>query len=274
MRLPAEAEGAVEVGGRRVALTSLDRLLWPDQGFTKRDLIAYYAAVAPAIVPQLAGRPLTMARFPHGVQGRGFLQNECRGAPPWLRTATLELRTGARRRYCIVDDAAALVWVANLGTIELHPYPSAVERPDMPLAVLFDIDRGPGTTLADACRIALRLRARLTADGLPALVKTSGASGLHVSAPVDGADFAAARRYARAVAASLAEELPELVADPNATARRPGRLLIDWRQNDPRRSTAAAYSLRATIPPGVSTPLRWDEIEAAPAALRHAPPDV
>jgi|tagenome__1003787_1003787.scaffolds.fasta_scaffold20938273_2 bifunctional non-homologous end joining protein LigD len=271
MRLPAGPEGRLEVGGRRLTLTSLDRLLWPDEGFTKRDLIAYYAAVAPAIVPQLAGRPLTMASFPHGVDGRGFLQNECRGAPPWLRTATLELRTGARRRYCIVDDAASLLWVANLGTIEFHPYPSAAEQPDAPLAVLFDIDRGPGTTLPDACRVALRLRTRLTADGLPALVKTSGASGLHVSAPVRGADFAAVRRYARGVAASLAEALPELVADPGANARRPDRLLIDWRQNDPRRSTAAAYSLRATIPAGVSTPLRWDEVETQPARLHHSP---
>jgi bifunctional non-homologous end joining protein LigD len=274
MRLPPESQAEVEVDGRSLRLTSLDRPLWPELGLRKRHLLEYYAAVAPAIVPHLAGRPLTMARFPAGIHGRGFLQNECRGAPEWLRTATLALRTGERRRYCLVDDAAALLWVVNLGTVELHPYPAPAERPDEPAAALLDLDRGAGTSLPDACRVALRLRARLAADGLPALVKTSGVSGLHVAAPVSGVDFAEVRAYTSGLAATLAAELPELVADPAASARQAGRVLIDWRQNDPRRSTAAAYSLRATSPPGVSTPLRWEEVEALPERLDHTPADV
>jgi bifunctional non-homologous end joining protein LigD len=218
------------------------------------------------LVPQLAGRPLTMARFPAGVAGRGFLQDECRGAPPWLRTAALRLRTGATRRYCVVDDLASLVWVANLGTVELHPYPARVERPDAPLAVLLDLDPGPGAGMHDACRIALRIRARLQSLGLDPVVKTSGVSGLHVAVPLEEATFDRVRAFARALAERLAEEDPVHVAPADARARRSGQVLVDWRQNDARRFPAAPYSLRATIPLGVSTPVRWSEVEAAVAA--------
>jgi bifunctional non-homologous end joining protein LigD len=270
LQLPATPSAEVEVDGCCVALTSLDRVVWPEPRITKRDMLAYYAAVAPVLLPHLHGRPLTMARFPDGVHARGFLQNECRGAPAWMHTATLELRTGALRRYCLVDNAASLLWVVNQGTVELHPYPATAERPDRPLAVLLDLDPGRGTTLLDAGVVALRLRDRLAADGLHPVVKTSGASGIHVAAPVDDATFAAVRAYARELAAALADEQPQLVADAVAHARRPGRVMIDWRQNDPRRSTAAPYSLRATTRPGVSVPLAWDELETVVHEADHA----
>jgi len=265
MELPPTPTADVEVAGRRLRLTSLHRVLWPREGITKRALLEYYANVAPVLVPHLAARPLTLARFPQGVHGRGFLQNECRGAPAWMRTVALVLQSGAVRRYCVVDNAAALLWVVNLSTIELHPYPALAERPDVPAAVLFDLDPGAGASLLDACRVALQLRPLLSGDGLEPVVKTSGVSGLHVFAPVADADFSAVRSYARSIAQRLADEDPALVAAPQAHARRPGQVMIDWRQNDPRRSTAAPYSVRATDPPGVSTPLQWEEVATAVA---------
>jgi bifunctional non-homologous end joining protein LigD len=270
MQLPPTPAAEVDVDGRAVRLTSLDRVLWPSEGVTKRDVLEYYAGVADVLVAHLAGRPLTLARFPHGVRGRGFLQNECRGAPAWMRTAPLVLRDGSVRRYCVVDDLASLLWVVNLNAVELHPYPARAERPDAPAAVLLDLDVGAGATTLDACIVALRLRPLLEADGLAPVVKTSGVSGLHVVAPVTGADFAAVRGYARSLADRLAGDDPALVAAPDAHARRPGQVMVDWRQNDPRRSTAAPYSLRATEPPGVSAPLAWGEVEAALQAQRTA----
>jgi bifunctional non-homologous end joining protein LigD len=255
----------------KVELTNLDRPLL--DGFTKRDLIDYYVAVAPALLPHLSGRPLSLVRFPSGLEGRGFLQNECRGAPEWMHTATLRLQDGRTRRYCVVDDLESLVWVANLTTVELHPYRFHCERPDVPLAVMLDLDAGRGTTILDACRVALALRERAG----EAIVKTSGVSGLHVELPGAAESFPEARVLARGLAEAVAAEDPAV--EPHANARRPGRILIDWRQNHDRRSTVAPYSLRATIPLGVSTPVSWTEIEGALAsgdrgALRFTPADV
>src|SRR3954447_23524122 len=252
----------------KVELTNLDRPLL--DGFTKRDLIDYYVAVAPAILPHLAGRPLSLVRFPAGLQERGFLQNECRGAPEWMRTATLRLQGGRTRRYCVVDDLPSLVWVANLTTVELHPYRFHCERPEVPLEVMLDLDPGPGATLLDGCRVALALREHAR----DAHVKTSGVSGLHVTLPGAADSFPAARKLARELAEAVAATDP--MVEPHANARRPRRILIDWRQNHDRRSTVAAYSLRATIPLGVSTPVRWDEVADAlasgdPRALRFTP---
>lgn len=277
MLLPVTADGDVEIDGRRVRVTSLDRVLWPDERFRKRDLIAYYGEVAEVMLPHLAGRPLTLGRFPGGVAARGFLQNECRGAPAWMRTAPLRLQTGSVRRYCVVDDRASLVWIANLGTIEVHPYLFRADEPELAAAVLFDLDPGPGTSLLDTARVALRLRTQLAADGLDAAVKTSGAAGIHAAVPVEDVSLAQARQFARVTAQQLHEAEPLLVADPAAYARRPGRVLIDWRQNDDRRSTVAPYSLRATLPLGASTPLDWDELAAAVRTgderrLRFTPP--
>jgi bifunctional non-homologous end joining protein LigD len=280
--LPSGPEGVVAVDGRTLRLTSLDRVLWPaPHEFTKRDLVAYYAAVAGASVTHLSGRPLSMVRLPHGVNGRVFLQNECRGAPEWMTTASLRLRDGTVRRYCVVDDLPSLVWVANLGTVELHPYPAPASRPDSPVALLLDLDPGPGLSLRDACAVALALRPLCAERELRPLPKTSGGDGLHLYAPLAaGTTFADARSVGREIAAAAHERLPELVAPPDARSRQPGRVLVDWLQNDPRRSTIAPYSLRAGERVRVSTPLLWDEVEAAAedataaAALRFGPADV
>jgi bifunctional non-homologous end joining protein LigD len=196
-----------------------------------------------------------------------------------MRTATLQLRTGAKRRYCVVDDLSSLLWVANLSALELHPYLARHERPEYPVQVMLDLDPGTGAGMLDACRVALAARERLGERRLVPVVKTSGVSGLHVAVPLHDTSLSEARDFARALAAELANDDPVRVASPDARARQPGQVLVDWRQNDDRRSTAAPYSLRATVPLGVSMPVRWSEVETALTAgdaglLRFSPADV
>jgi bifunctional non-homologous end joining protein LigD len=246
----------------RVRLSSLEKVLWPEAGTTKGDMVDYYRAVAPYLLPHLAGRPLTLGRFPNGVEGRGFAQNECRGAPPWLRTHRVRLRSGLVRRFCVVEDLESLLWVVNQNAIELHPLPVDCTQPDRPTAVVFDLDPTPPADVIDCCAVALRLRELL--GGLAAFPKTSGAAGLHVLVPLSGAnDFPQAKAFARKLAAQLAEEWPERVVDVQKRAARGGKVLVDWLQNDPMRSTVAPYSLRATPWPTASAPLTWAEVERA-----------
>jgi bifunctional non-homologous end joining protein LigD len=245
----------LELGGRRVTLTSPERVLWPEAGFTKRDLVAYYLRIAPVLLPHLAGRPLTLGRFPEGVEGRGFAQTECRGAPEWLRTEPIRLRGGELRNYCVVEDAAGLAWLASRSVIELHPF-LGLKRP---AAIVFDLDPGEPTDVVDCCDVALLLRERL---GNGAVVKTSGSVGLHVFVPTDSS-WDETRSVARAVAEELAAVQPDTVVATTARAGRAGKVLIDWMQNAPMRSTVAPYSLRATRWPTVSTPVTWEEVERA-----------
>ena len=264
---------AVEADGRRIALTSLDKVLWPRTGFTKRDMIDYYTRIAPVLLPHLRGRPLTLGRFPDGVEGPGFAQNECRGCPDWLETHPITLKSGVVRRYCVLEDLPSLLWVANLGTIELHPYLWRTTSGGRPSTLVLDLDPLPPAGFDECRRVALRLRELLARDGLTAQPKTSGASGLHVFAPVEGRSFAETKAAARRLAESLAAEWPGLVAMRQTRAERHGRVLVDWLQNDPMRSTVAPYSLRATPEPQVSTPLTWAEVERT-LDLRFSPGDV
>jgi bifunctional non-homologous end joining protein LigD len=252
----------VEVGGRTLRVTNLDKVLWPATGWTKREMLRFDEAIAPVLVPHIAGRPLTLARFPDGVDGIAWYQTNCRGHPSWLTTHVMTGKRGATFRMCVVDDAASLLWVANLGTIELHPFLATGARPTAPLAVVFDLDPGPPADLVDCARVALRVRARLHAVALESFPKTSGAAGLHVVVPLDGSDgFPATKAFARTLAEELAADAPHEVVSRSSRALRRGRVLIDWLQNDPTRSTIAPYSLRATPSPRVSTPLSWEEVE-------------
>ena len=260
---------SLEVDGRRLTLSSPDRVLWPETGFAKRDLAEYYRAVAPALLPHLAGRAVMLARFPAGVEGRGFAQTECRGRPDWLPTVAIRLRNGEIRRHCVVDSAAALVWVSNLSAVELHPFLARAQVSPDPTAIVFDLDPRPPPALADCCRVALRLRELLAARGMAALPKTSGSLGLHVYAPVGRpARFDETKAFAREIATGLAAETPESVTADMRRSLGAGKVLVDWLQNDPTRSTVAPYSLRATRRPTVSTPLAWDEVAAAAAHPR------
>jgi bifunctional non-homologous end joining protein LigD len=254
----------LELAGRHLRLTSLDKVLWPGTDFTKARMIAYYVAVSEALLPHLAGRPVTLGRWPAGVDGPGFAQTECRGRPDWMPTRALRLRTGEERRFCLLEDVPSLVWAANLGAIELHPYLGGGPAGEEAVLVLLDLDPHPPAGLLDAARTALGLRRLLREAGLVACAKTSGSFGIHVYVPLN---VPHPYEAVQAFAAGLAERAGA------------GGVRIDWRQNHPRRSTIAPFSLRAADVPAVSAPVAWEELERAVAAeradlLRFTPDDV
>jgi bifunctional non-homologous end joining protein LigD len=249
---------------RDVAFSNLGKVLWPVSGMTKGQMIDYYRAVAPALVPQVAGRAMTLARFPDGVSGAGWFQMNCRGNPEWVQIAEVEGRSGAKLRYCVINDSASLLWVANLGTIELHPFLSSVDTSDRPHAVVFDLDPGPPAGLLAAAEIALRLRGQLDALGLSSFPKVSGRAGMHVYVPVNGGhSFEETRAFARATARELSAAVPGQVVEQMSRAARAGKVFIDWRQNHAGLSTIAPWSLRAIPRPRVACPVRWEEVARA-----------
>lgn len=262
MRTPPDTAEVV-VAGRRLRLTSLTKPLWPRAGFTKGAMLEYYAHAAGAIVPQLTGRPCTLARFPEGIDRYGWYQTQCRGCPEWMRTCAITVGGRPTQRYCVVEDEASLLWAANVGAVEFHPLLARCDRLDEPTSLVFDLDPGPPAGVAECCDVALHLRELLDELGMRASVKTSGSLGLHVVVPLaPGAAFAQTKAFARGVARAFARRLPDMVVDRQARDARTGRVLIDWLQNDANRSTVAAWSLRATLTPMVSTPLGWGEVKA------------
>jgi bifunctional non-homologous end joining protein LigD len=262
------------IDGRLLRFSRVEKEMWP--GFTKGDVIEYYSAVGRALLPHLRGRPVTLARFPDGIGGPAWYQTNCRGHPEWMRTAEVVGRSGQTLRYCVIEDLASLLWVADQAALELHPLMTHVDHPGRGREVAFDLDPGQPAGLPEVCRVALALRKALETRGLEAFPKTSGSKGLHVLVPVTPTSFAETKRFAREVAARLAASGPEAVTDRPAKALRRGRVFVDWGGNDPNRSLAAPYSLRAARSPVVSTPLTWDEVEAgaAGAALRFGPDEV
>ena len=257
----------VEIDGRRLVLSNLDKVLWPETGMTKGALLDYYARIAPALLPHLRERPVTLRRFPDGVDGVSWHQNECKGEPGWFHVHGTRGRGGRRLRFCVVDDLASLTWVVNQAAIEIHPFLWSVAAPRRPLEAVFDLDPGPPAGLADCARVALRLREVHVGLGLESFAKTSGSLGLHVHVPLGAPhDTDAAKAFARLVARALAAERPdEVVAEMRRSARR-GKVYVDWLQNDATRQTVAPYSLRGLAVPTVATPVTWDEVEAAAAA--------
>ncbi|HEX5309367.1 MAG TPA: DNA ligase D [Solirubrobacteraceae bacterium] len=255
----------MECEGRALKLTNLNKILYPKTGFTKRDLIEYYAAIAPALLPHLSGRPLTLKRYPDGVAGESFFEKHCPShRPHWVKTVAVWSESNKREiEYCLCEDLSTLVWLANLAAIELHPSLSRAKRLDRPSAIAFDLDPGAPASVVECCRVALRLRALFCELGLDAYPKTSGSKGLQVYVPLNSArvTYEQTKPFAHAVADVLERRDPGLVVSRMARSRRRGKVLIDWSQNDEHKTTVAAYSLRARPLPGVSTPLDWDEVE-------------
>lgn len=244
-----------------VEASNPEKLLWPEAGFTKADLAAYYGSVADAILPHVSGRPVTLRRFPDGVDGWGWYQTNCRSAPEWLETAVVRGRGGAVFRMCLLETPAALAWAANMAAIELHPLLARDPELDRPTAVVFDLDPGPPADILDCCELALILHERLAELGLESFAKTTGSVGLHVYVPLNTtATYTETRRFARALAESLAD--PRVVTVQRRSARI-GKVLVDWMQNDAMRSTVAPYSPRAVPWPTVSTPVTWPEVAGA-----------
>ncbi|HEY1623647.1 MAG TPA: non-homologous end-joining DNA ligase [Streptosporangiaceae bacterium] len=274
----AEEKVAVSVDGRTLTLTNLPKVLYPETGFTKAEVLSYYQQIAPVLLPHIAGRPLTLKRYPDGVEGEAFFAKHAPTyTPDWIRTVPI-VSTSSRARgetvtYLLVDDLPGLIWVANLAGLELHapmwrlngdisatPVPDGPERePDL---LVFDLDPGLPATVVECCAVALALRPMLQADGLEPLAKTSGGKGMQLYARVDGMTAAQASDLARGYAERLERDRPRQVTSRMTKALRPGKIFIDWSQNNGKKTTVAPYSLRARSLPTVSTPVTWDEVAA------------
>jgi bifunctional non-homologous end joining protein LigD len=262
------------VEGRELKLSNLDKLMYPKAGFRKRDVIDFYAAIAGSMLAHLHGRALTVKRWPDGVEGKAFFQKQAPAhRPEWVRTVTLPSEKKPID-YLLTEDRATLAWLANLAAIELHTPLARADSPERPTTLVFDLDPGPPATVIECCRVALALNGMFENLGLQSFAKTSGKKGLQLYLPLNSPDvsFAQTKPFARAVAELLEQAEPEAVVSRMTKARRTGKVLIDWSQNDGRKTTVCVYSLRAAERPTVSTPVDWQEIRAAldsgdPAAL-------
>jgi bifunctional non-homologous end joining protein LigD len=268
----------VEVESRRLSLSNLDKVMYPASGFTKGQVIDYYTRVAPALLPHLGDRPLTLKRYPNGVEGGHFYEKQCPShRPEWVRSEPVEL-SSKTIHFCICDDLPTLVWLANLADLELHPSLSKVPDVERPTVMAFDLDPGPPAGIAECCEVALILREALGRIGLECFPKTSGSKGIQVYVPlnVDGVDYDhGTKPLSQALARHLEAEHPKLIVSSQKKELRKGKVLIDWSQNDEHKTTVSVYSLRARERPTVSTPLAWDEVEAAdPDALVFEAGDV
>jgi bifunctional non-homologous end joining protein LigD len=235
--------------------------MYPGVGFTKGQVIDYYTRVTPALLPHLRGRPLTLKRYPNGVEGQYFYEKNCPShRPDWVRTARV-----AGIDYCLCDDLPTLVWTSNLADLELHPSLSLAERIERPTAMAFDLDPGEPAGLLECRQVALWLREALGGLNLKCFPKTSGSKGLQVYVPLnsDGVGYEHTKPLSQALARHLEGEHPELVVSSQKKELRKGKVLIDWSQNDEHKTTVCVYSLRARERPTVSTPLGWDEVKAA-----------
>jgi bifunctional non-homologous end joining protein LigD len=277
----------VRVDGRQLHVSNLDKVLFPEVSFTKAQVIDYYVRIAPVLLLHLSGRPVTFTRWPDGVEGQAFFEkNSARHAPDWVRRVTIPSPGSSRGRetldMVILETVADLAWAANLAALELHvPQWQVGSRlqPALPDLLVLDLDPGPDAGIVECCEVAERLRGRLVDDGLDPVVKTSGSKGMQVYAPIRVADRDHPSRYARALAQELSAETPDRVVWRMEKVLRPGKVLIDWSQNNPAKTTVAPYSLRARPDATVSTPIGWDEVEAVlegadPGSLRFRTEDV
>jgi bifunctional non-homologous end joining protein LigD len=255
----------VVIEGRELTLSNLDKVLYPAAGFRKADVIDYYRRIAPWLLPHLAGRPPTLVRAPDGPAGNRFFEKNCPGHhPEWVDIAPGNEATGGTKG-CVVDDVPTLVWLANLAALELHTHQWTLADPTHPTAMVIDLDPGEPATIVDCCRVALDLRATLSQLGLECVVKTSGGKGLHLSVPVVGSDTTddQTKQFALALGQLLESRDPDGVLVDMTRAKRPGKVFVDWSQNDRHKTTVCAYSLRLRDEPSVSTPVAWSEVEKA-----------
>jgi bifunctional non-homologous end joining protein LigD len=262
----------VRVEGRDLILTNLDKVLYPEDGFAKAEVIDYYTRIAPVLLPHLAGRPLTVKRYPSGVEGAFFFEkNAPAHVPSWLRKVNLPVPGSTKDRksidYAVIEDLPGLVYYANLAALELHVPMWRVDgegRALPPDTLVLDLDPGAPATVTECCEVACLLRAELAADGLDPRPKTSGSKGMQLYSAWDGRAEPSA--YAGELARRLEKKHPGLVVSVMTKTARRGKVFIDWSQNNPAKTTVAPYSLRARARPTVSTPLLWAEVEGRPAA--------
>ena len=259
-------DSTIEVQGKQLKLSNLEKVLYPATGFTKQQVIDYYVRIAPAMVPHLAGRPLTRKRYPNGVDEEFFYEkNAPQHRPDWVKTAPIW--SGRNRRtiyYILANDLATLVWLANLAAIELHPSLALAEDITCPTMMVFDLDPGPPANIVQCCQVGLWLREIFEHFGLQSFPKTSGSKGLQIYVPLNTpTNYESTKTFSHALAQLLEHEHPELVVSDMKRQLRTGKVFVDWSQNDEHKTTVAVYSLRAREHPTVSTPVTWEEVQRA-----------
>jgi bifunctional non-homologous end joining protein LigD len=258
-------EGTVEIDGRELELSSLDKVLYPKTGTTKGEILEYYRTIAPALLPHLAGRPLTLKRYPDGVEGSHFYEKQC---PPWRPdwVSTASIWTESRQRdveFCVIDDLPTLLWAVNLADLEMHALLARSDDLDRPTMVVFDLDPGEGVGLAECAAVAVWLNDALDHLDLDVLVKSSGSKGLHLAVPLNtDTSYERTKPFAKAMARFAERERPDGVVSVMTKAKRRGKVFVDWSQNTAHKSTVVPFSLRARERPTVAVPLRWSEVTA------------
>jgi bifunctional non-homologous end joining protein LigD len=253
----------VKVAKKTVTLSNLDKVLYPS-GFTKRDVIEYLVHIAPVLLPHLRDRPLTLKRYPNGVEaGHFFEKNSPKHRPEWVQTTTVQMSSKSID-FTLAQDVPTLVWLGNLADLELHTSLSRAPEIERPTMLVFDLDPGPPATVVECCRVALWIQGMFEGLGLRTVVKTSGNKGMQVYLPLNTPDvtYDDTKPFAKAVAELLEQQAGELVVSRMTKSLRPGKVLVDWSQNDEKKTTVNVYSLRARERPTVSTPLSWDEVRA------------
>lgn len=259
----------VEIEGRELKLTNVEKVLYPQSGFTKGEMIDYYVKVAPAMIPHLSGRAVTLRRFPEGVEDldAAFFEKRCpKHRPKWVKTATVEAGPRAGKiDFCVCDGLPTLVWMAQLATVEFHPSLSKARAPKRPTVLAFDLDPGPPADIVDCCRVALRLRDLFAHFDVQCFPKTSGSKGMQVYVPLNNkkVNYEKTKPMAKAIAQLLEKQTPDKVVSKMKKVERENKVFVDWSQNHERKTTISVYSLRARERQTASTPITWHEVAEA-----------
>jgi bifunctional non-homologous end joining protein LigD len=257
-------DSVVEIQGKQLKLSNLEKVLYPATGFTKKQVIDYYVRIAPAIIPHLEGRALTRKRYPDGVEGEPFFEkNAPKYRPEWVKTAPIWSEGNHRTvHYVLANDLPTLVWLANLAALELHPSLALAKDITCPTEMVFDLDPGPPANIVQCCQVGLWLREIFEHFGLRSFPKTSGSKGLQIYVPLNTpSSYDATKTFAHALAQLLEHDHPDMVVSDMKKTLRTGKVLVDWSQNDEHKTTVAVYSLRAREHPTVSTPVSWEDVE-------------
>lgn len=255
----------LEIDGRDVTVTNLGKVFYPKTGFTKGQVIDYYIKISPVLLPHLKNRPISLKRYPDGVEGFFFYEKNCPSHhPDWMKTISVDKSDGTKIRYCAMNDLPALVWAANLADLELHTFLHKAPALSRPTAIAFDLDPGPPASVIHCCDVALQVRKIFAALGLESYAKTSGSKGMQVYVPLNtSVTYERTKAFAKAIASALEQRSPQTVISRMERRLRKGKVFVDWSQNDDKKTTVTVYSLRAKEEPSVSTPVTWDEVESA-----------
>jgi bifunctional non-homologous end joining protein LigD len=253
------------IDGRTVDVSNLDKVFYPKTGFTKGQVIDYYINISPYLLPHLKGRPVTLKRYPNGVEGFFFYEKQVPAShPEWVKTTNVKRKDGSEIIYCVFDSLPVLVWAANLADLELHTFLHRAPAIDSPTMVAFDLDPGTSADILLCCKVGLWLKALFSKLKLECFAKTSGSKGLQVYVPLNTrGTYEQTKAFAHAVAETLERQFPKIVVSKMQKNLRIGKVLVDWSQNDPHKTTICVYSLRAKEHPTVSTPVTWDEVATA-----------